>query len=86
MALLLVPLLLITICQFIASICLFLPPKIAEHEDEYTINRRAGIAHRLFDGDIDLRRTEWELIRASQIASDEPSPGWHNTAQTMSAK
>jgi hypothetical protein len=43
----------------------------AQYEDEYTINQRAGIAHKLFDGDIDLRPSEYDLLQKySSVQSD----------------
>ena len=42
-----------------------------EFEDEYTINKRAGIAHKLFDGDIDLRPHEYEFLKKNYYSDPE---------------
>ncbi|KAF7634726.1 Metalloendopeptidase [Meloidogyne graminicola] len=42
----------------------------AQYEDEYTINARAGIINKLFDGDIDLRPEEYLQLKRSKFFSD----------------
>jgi hypothetical protein len=52
--------------------------KGAQYEDEYTINKRAGIAHKLFDGDIDLRPSEYEFLQKKYYSDPESTGkiGW----------
>uniref|UniRef100_A0A914KIS6 Metalloendopeptidase n=1 Tax=Meloidogyne incognita TaxID=6306 RepID=A0A914KIS6_MELIC len=57
---------------FINIFIIFLIIKIitGQFEDEYTINARAGIVDKLFDGDIDLRPEEYYQLKRSKFFSD----------------
>uniref|UniRef100_A0A915NBN8 Uncharacterized protein n=1 Tax=Meloidogyne javanica TaxID=6303 RepID=A0A915NBN8_MELJA len=57
---------------FINIFIIFLINKIitGQFEDEYTINARAGIVDKLFDGDIDLRPEEYYQLKRSKFFSD----------------
>ena len=44
--------------------------KTGQFEDEYTINARAGLVDKLFDGDIDLRPEEYYQLKRSKFFSD----------------